>query len=228
MLEDLREQSVPTLDQTEAKLRAEIYNTRLAKRINTLRSEAKIETISLLVDHGVLVVCAGGGGIPVTETHTGWRGVEAVVDKDLSAALLARQLGAEELIMLTDVDAVYVDWETAEATGIAEATPDMLKGCDFAPGSMGPKVQAAIEFVEATGAWAFIGRHSDLAFDNPDFELLAKAFGIWGKEVRSAEDFAPALDEALAVKGPAILAVPVDYRENRKLTKRLGDLEFTL
>jgi len=74
----------------------------------------------------------------------------------------------------------------------------------------------------------FDGRHSDLAFNNPDFELLAKAFGIWGKEVRSAEDFAPALEEALAVKGPALLAVPVDYQENRKLTKRLGDLEFTL
>jgi carbamate kinase len=123
----------------------------------------EIETISLLVGHGVLVVCAGGGGIPVTETAAGWRGVEAVVDKDLSAALLARQLCAEELIMLTDVDAVYVDWETPEAKRIAEATPDMLKGYDFAPGSMGPKVQAAIEFVEATGARAFIGCLSDLA-----------------------------------------------------------------
>jgi len=74
----------------------------------------------------------------------------------------------------------------------------------------------------------FDGRHSDLAFNNPDFELLAKAFGIWGKEVQAAEDFAPALDEALAHKGPALLAVKVDYEENRKLTKRLGDLEFTL
>lgn len=74
----------------------------------------------------------------------------------------------------------------------------------------------------------FDGRHSDLSFDNPDFELLAKAFGIWGKEVKSAEDFAPSLDEALKIEGPALLAVPVDYRENQKLTKRLGDLEFTL
>jgi carbamate kinase len=123
----------------------------------------EIETISLLVGHGVLVVCAGGGGIPVTETDTGWRGVEAVIDKDLSAALLGRQLGAEELIMLTDVGAVYVDWETPEARGISEATPDTLKDYDFAAGSMGPKVQAAIEFVEAAGAPAFIGRLSDLA-----------------------------------------------------------------
>ena len=74
----------------------------------------------------------------------------------------------------------------------------------------------------------FDGRHSDLAFNNPDFELLAKSFGIWGREVHAAEDFAPALDEALAHKGPALLAVKVDYEENRKLTKRLGDLEFTL
>ncbi|MGH1478038.1 MAG: acetolactate synthase large subunit [Geminicoccales bacterium] len=74
----------------------------------------------------------------------------------------------------------------------------------------------------------FDGRHSDLAFNNPDFEMLARAFGLWGKEVKAAEDFAPALEEALAHKGPALLAVPVDYQENRKLTKRLGDLEFTL
>ena len=123
----------------------------------------EIGTISLLLDHGVLVVCAGGGGIPVTETRIGWRGVEAVIDKDRTAALLARQLGAEELIMLTDVDAVYVDWGTPDARGIAEATPDKLKGCDFAPGSMGPKVEAAVEFVETTGARAFIGGLSDLA-----------------------------------------------------------------
>ena len=141
----------------------------------------EIGTIRLLVGHGVLVVCAGGGGIPVTETQTGWRGVEAVVDKDLSASLLARQLGAEELIMLTDVDAAYVDWESPEARAIAEATPDVLGGYDFAPGSMGPKVQAAIEFVEATGARAFIGRLADLTRvrDGVAGTAVVPGTGIW-------------------------------------------------
>jgi len=89
-------------------------------------------------------------------------------------------------------------------------------------------VDGAYGLIEWKQSNHFEGRHSDLTFDNPDFELLAKAFGIWGKEVKTAEDFAPALEEALAVKGPALLAVPVDYRENRKLTQRLGDLEITL
>jgi len=89
-------------------------------------------------------------------------------------------------------------------------------------------VDGAYGLIEWKQSNQFDGRHSDLTFNNPDFELLAKAFGIWGKVVKSADEFAPMLDEALAVRGPALLAVPVDYRENRKLTKRLGDLEFTL
>ncbi len=70
----------------------------------------------------------------------------------------------------------------------------------------------------------FDGRHSDLAFNNPDFELLAKAFGCWGKTVQSPQELVPALQEAFLQPGPAIVAVPVDYAENRKLTKRLGEL----
>ncbi|MGF1476994.1 MAG: acetolactate synthase large subunit [Geminicoccaceae bacterium] len=72
------------------------------------------------------------------------------------------------------------------------------------------------------------GRHSDLAFDNPDFELLAKAFGMWGREVKSSDAFVPALEEAFAQDGPALVAVPVDYAENRKLTERLGNLEIAI
>ena len=72
------------------------------------------------------------------------------------------------------------------------------------------------------------GRHSDLTFNNPDMELLAQAFGIWGRTITAAKDFRPALDEALAQEGPAILAVEVDYTENRKLTKRLGEIELHL
>ena len=74
----------------------------------------------------------------------------------------------------------------------------------------------------------FGGRHSDLAFTNPDMELLARSFGIWGRKVESAEDFRPALDEALAQDGPSLIAVAVDYDENRKLTKRLGEIELHL
>jgi acetolactate synthase-1/2/3 large subunit len=74
----------------------------------------------------------------------------------------------------------------------------------------------------------FGGRHSDLAFGNPDFDLLAKAFGIWGRTITGPGQIRPALDEAFAQKGPALIAVPVDYAENRKLTKRLGELAFTI
>ena len=70
----------------------------------------------------------------------------------------------------------------------------------------------------------FDGRHSDLAFNNPDFELLAKSFGIWGRKIDGPGEVATALDEAFAQKGPALIAVPVDYEENLKLTKRLGNI----
>jgi len=74
----------------------------------------------------------------------------------------------------------------------------------------------------------FNGRHSELAFNNPDFEMLAKSFGAWGKVIKKPTELKPALAEAFKQKGPAIIAVPVDYGENRKMTKRLGDLEFTI
>jgi acetolactate synthase I/II/III large subunit len=70
----------------------------------------------------------------------------------------------------------------------------------------------------------FNGRHSELAFNNPDFELLAKSFGMWGKTLRKAGELQPALKEAFRQKTPALIAIPIDYSENRKLTKRLGDL----
>ena len=74
----------------------------------------------------------------------------------------------------------------------------------------------------------FDGRHSDLAFDNPDFGLLARAFGIWGRTVARPDELAGALEEAFAQDGPALLAVPIDYGENRKLTERLGNLNFSI
>ncbi len=74
----------------------------------------------------------------------------------------------------------------------------------------------------------FNGKHSDLAFTNPDFELLAKSFGMWGKTISKANQLGPALEEAFSQEGPALIAVPVDYSENMKLTKRLGEIEVTI
>lgn len=119
-----------------------------------------------LLDQGVLVIAAGGGGPPVyRDPLLGLEGVDAVVDKDLVAALLAQQLGAEVLMILTDVDAVYSGWGTPEATAfrrltLAEADA-LLAGSDLSAGSMRPKVEAAAGFVRGGGARAIIGRLSD-------------------------------------------------------------------
>jgi carbamate kinase len=122
----------------------------------------ELAAIRLLVEAGVIVVCAGGGGIPVVVTAAGAiHGVEAVIDKDLAAALLARELDADALLLLTDVDAVYLDWNTPEARPLPLTTPRELRQHRFAPGSMGPKVEAACRFVEVTGGLAGIGRLED-------------------------------------------------------------------
>ncbi len=128
------------------------------------RRIVELRAIRLLVEAGVLVVCAGGGGIPVVETASGGRsGVEAVIDKDLAASLLAVELGAEALLLLTDVGAVEAGWQTPAARRIARATPEELRRHHFEPGSMAPKVEAACRFVEATGGRSGIGRLSDAA-----------------------------------------------------------------
>ena len=117
----------------------------------------EINVIKLLADAGVLVICAGGGGVPVAATSDGWRGVEAVVDKDLSAALLAEATGAEMLILLTDVSAVWTRWPMSAGNPIRSTTCTELRALDFDSGSMGPKVEAACRFVERTGRLAAIG-----------------------------------------------------------------------
>lgn len=118
--------------------------------------------IEFLVEQGVTVICAGGGGIPVVERLDGsLAGIEAVIDKDLASALLGRQLGADHLLLLTDVDGVYLGWRTPAARAIARAAPTALRSNDFAPGSMGPKIEAAIGFVAETGRPASIGRLED-------------------------------------------------------------------
>jgi carbamate kinase len=122
-----------------------------------------LETIKVLLDDGAVVICAGGGGIPVTYTDepvpAGRRliGIEAVIDKDLASALLAADLDADALAIVTDVDGVYESWGTPEQRRIDRATPADLLGTEFAEGSMGPKVKAACRFVETTGRKAVIG-----------------------------------------------------------------------
>jgi carbamate kinase len=126
-----------------------------------------LEPLELLLDQGCVVICAGGGGIPVKYTDepvpAGRRlvGVEAVVDKDLASALLARDLRADALAIVTDVDAVYDDWGTPNQRAIRRGTPEALGDAEFAAGSMGPKVRAACSFVEETGGFAVIGSIAD-------------------------------------------------------------------
>ena len=124
----------------------------------------ELDAVQTLLDAGTLVICTGGGGIPVAYAPGGaLHGVEAVIDKDLAAALLATRLHADALLILTDVPAVMRDWGEPAATPIAEATPAELRGLRFARGSMGPKVEAACRFVEAGGAMAGIGTLSEAA-----------------------------------------------------------------
>jgi carbamate kinase len=118
----------------------------------------ELDTIELLLGAGTTVICAGGGGIPVAASADGSLvGIEAVIDKDLTAALLAERLGVAQLLLLTDVPAVERDWGTPQARPIQRTTPQELRRLDFAPGSIGPKVEAACRFVERTGGTAAIG-----------------------------------------------------------------------
>ena len=117
------------------------------------------ETIHELLGGGTLVICAGGGGVPVTaDSDTGAvNGVEAVVDKDLTAALLAEDLKADFLLILTDVPCVYAGYGTHDPQPVLDATPDDLRRGGYPDGTMGPKTEAAARFVERTGALAAIG-----------------------------------------------------------------------
>lgn len=132
------------------------------------------DVLAFLVERGVVVICAGGGGIPVVERGDGsLAGIEAVVDKDFASALLARQLDADLLLMLTDVDAVYAGWGTPAARRLGHVKASDLAPHDFPVGSMRPKVEAAIEFTRATGRPAAIGRLEDA------MDIVAGMRGTW-------------------------------------------------
>ena len=122
----------------------------------------ELDSIATLLRGGSIVVCAGGGGIPVVREGGRLRGVEAVIDKDLTAALLAEQLDADRLLILTDVAYVERGWETEAPVPIQRATPAELRGLKFAAGSMAPKVEAVCRFVERTGGEAAIGCLAEL------------------------------------------------------------------
>jgi carbamate kinase len=123
----------------------------------------EIGTIKLLVDNGVIVICSGGGGVPVVLSEWGGiHGVEAVIDKDLSAALLAIEIGADMLLILTDVSAVFTHWDSPQAKALRACIPAELRNMTFAAGSMAPKVEAACRFVEKTGSSAAIGSLDDV------------------------------------------------------------------
>jgi carbamate kinase len=127
------------------------------------RAVVQLPAIRQLVESGFLVVCAGGGGVPVIEANGGHEGVEAVIDKDLASALLAEGLGADVLVLATDVDAVYLGWGTDEQRALGRTSAEELRRLDLAAGSMGPKVEAACRFVEATGNRAAIGALDEIA-----------------------------------------------------------------
>jgi carbamate kinase len=127
------------------------------------RRIVQLPAIRELVEAGFIVVCAGGGGIPVVDRGGIHRGVEAVIDKDLCSARLAADLGADVFVMATDVDAVYDDFGSDGARAIGRTSPDGLRRRDFPAGSMGPKAEAACRMVEETGGRAAIGALSDLA-----------------------------------------------------------------
>ncbi len=121
----------------------------------------ELDAAELLLRNGYTVVLAGGGGVPVVEGPTGLTGVEAVVDKDATAALIAIELRAELLVMLTDVPAVYLDYGTPAQRPLGRVDTRTLASHNFPTGSMGPKITAARHFVEVTRAHAAIGSLDD-------------------------------------------------------------------
>jgi carbamate kinase len=128
------------------------------------RAIVQLEAIRSLVDHGFLVVCAGGGGVPVVLREDGTHaGVEAVIDKDLASALLAIELEADVLVLATDVEAVYAGWGTPEQRALGAVGAAELRALDLPAGSMGPKVDAVCRFAERTGGRGAIGALGDVA-----------------------------------------------------------------
>ncbi len=123
----------------------------------------ELRPIHWLLEQGTIVICAGGGGIPtIYDADGNLSGVEVVIDKDRASALLAFELEADLLVLATDTDGVYLDWGTESAKRVEKTTPDEIEQYEFAAGSMGPKVEAACDFVKRSGQRAVIGALTDL------------------------------------------------------------------
>jgi carbamate kinase len=125
----------------------------------------EIRPIKWLLEKNTVVICTGGGGIPTMYLPDQTRtlvGVEAVIDKDLASELLARELEADLFVIATDVKGVYLDWGKPEQRMLTRLTPKEAKAYNFPAGSMGPKVEAAVQFVEKTGKRATIGSLEDI------------------------------------------------------------------
>ena len=147
-----------TFKQDGAKWRR-VVPSPLPRRIFELRP------IKWMIGNGTVVICAGGGGIPTAYAADGSRtlgGIEAVIDKDLASELLARELQADTFVMATDVDGVYVDYGTPNQRRLDRISAADLRQHTFPAGSMGPKVEAALQFVESTGGRAAIGALQDI------------------------------------------------------------------
>jgi carbamate kinase len=142
----------------------------------------QIRPVKWLLERGCIVICAGGGGIPTMYGPDGkLHGVEAVVDKDRASALLARELEADLFVMATDADAVYLDWGLPAQRAIRRASPQGLAAHSFAGGSMGPKVEAAIDFATRTGKPAAIGTLSamvDIVRGEAGTQVTPEAAGV--------------------------------------------------
>lgn len=151
------------------------------------RDVLDLQVIRLLTDAGMTVICGGGGGIPLAGTGANRRGVEGVIDKDLTSVLIALGLGADCLMFLTDVPGVARGWGTPNQRFIDVATPAMLRRLKLDKGSMGPKVEAACRFVERSGRAAVIGSLSQAQ------DLLA---GTAGTRVVATRHAATGRDEA--------------------------------
>lgn len=163
----------PVYDQAEGQRLAEAHGWALAAESSGVRrivpsphpiAVLERDVIALLLDNGVTVVCAGGGGVPVIRQADGsLHGVEAVVDKDRTSALLADLLDIDQLLILTDVKGVYDGWGGPKARVLRDVPAAQLAEMHFPEGSMGPKVEAACHFVSRPGRTAVIGRLQDAA-----------------------------------------------------------------
>jgi carbamate kinase len=160
----------PVYEREEAQTRADAAGWQIARDGDKWRrvvpSPRPLEipdtrVLQLLLEQGVIVICTGGGGIPVLRRDDGSLiGVEAVIDKDAATALLARQLGADALLLLTDVDAIYRDFGKDTAAPIHQLTLEEARHLDLPEGSMGPKMTAAGDFAES-GGFSGIGKLGD-------------------------------------------------------------------